>query len=282
MPEMYYDNAGNYTGNSAAGTIGNWTRPGGGAANNPYSPNSQSNAYNLASRTAESNLASMPYNQSVADLVNAANRSAQTAANAARLGPAGQAVQTQLLGNAGAEAAGQVSPSTISMLQQGAAERGVAGGFGPNSPNMNASYLRALGLTSEGLQQQALGNYATLTNLNPGAPIYSAGTNLVTPGQYASVANSQTGTGGGSAPRVSFPSGVGGAAPVTGTSPTGGYGAGYPSPAMSADEWDYALGFGDGGGGSPGAEAGLVPADTYVDPFTGQASNTYGLDTYFG
>lgn len=45
---------------------------------------------------------------------------------------------------------GEVAPDVISELLQGAAERGISTGGGPNA---NAAYLRALGLTSLGLQK---------------------------------------------------------------------------------------------------------------------------------
>lgn len=48
---------------------------------------------------------------------------------------------------------GQVSGDVINEILQGAAERGISTGQGPAGPNSNAAYLRALGLTSLGLQQ---------------------------------------------------------------------------------------------------------------------------------
>lgn len=56
--------------------------------------------------------------------------------------------------------AGQVPEDVKRNLIQGAAERGVATGM-PGAPITNAQYLRGLGLTSLGLQQQGL------TNLSP-------------------------------------------------------------------------------------------------------------------
>lgn len=48
---------------------------------------------------------------------------------------------------------GQLPPDVTRMLTQGAAERGVAGGFA-GSPNDTAAYLRALGLTTLDVQQK--------------------------------------------------------------------------------------------------------------------------------
>lgn len=54
--------------------------------------------------------------------------------------------------------AGKVSSGTINELADYGAQRGAGGGFGVDSPNSNASVMRALGLTSEGLVQQGIGN----------------------------------------------------------------------------------------------------------------------------
>lgn len=48
---------------------------------------------------------------------------------------------------------GQIPDDVISQISQGAAERGIMGGS-PASPNANAAYLRALGLTSLDMQNQ--------------------------------------------------------------------------------------------------------------------------------
>ena len=209
-------------------TTNAWAR-----ANNPYSATPNNPAYSLASNTAQSNLAAMPYSQSVADMVNAANQSAQQSANAGRLGPGGQAVQNQLLANAGSQAAGQISPGTVSTIEQAMAERGGGGGFAPDSPNTNAALMRMLGQTSEQQQAAGLAGYSTLLGDNPSAPIYSAGSNLVTPGQYANTAeNNQPAPM--SAPRISGGGGGGAQAPMTSTSSTGGYGGGYPGAGYTA------------------------------------------------
>ena len=48
---------------------------------------------------------------------------------------------------------GEVPPDVLRQIQQRGAERGVSTGM-TGGPNMNASWLQALGLTSLGLQQQ--------------------------------------------------------------------------------------------------------------------------------
>lgn len=57
-------------------------------------------------------------------------------------------------GNVNSELQGQVPADVKNQLQQQAAERGVATGQSPVSPNSTAAYLQSLGLTSLDLQQQ--------------------------------------------------------------------------------------------------------------------------------
>ena len=60
---------------------------------------------------------------------------------------------SQWSGNVSSLLGGQVPTDVSQLLQRQAAERGVATGSG-GSPNANAAWLRALGLTSLGLQAQ--------------------------------------------------------------------------------------------------------------------------------
>lgn len=68
--------------------------------------------------------------------------------------------------------AGRVNPDVMALLQQQAAERGIATGS-PGSPNESAAYLRALGQTSQQLQN--LGN-TQLTQAMGRTPIQQAST----------------------------------------------------------------------------------------------------------
>ena len=61
---------------------------------------------------------------------------------------------------------GQVPNDVVGQLIQRAAERGVAGGF--TGPNVNASYLKDLGLTSLGIQNNAFNQALQLGNLKYG------------------------------------------------------------------------------------------------------------------
>src|SRR5271169_1535206 len=82
---------------------------------------------------------------SLDNYINQLNRQGQSAALSARI-PGGAALETTSSGNIASELAGKVDPSTIRLLQQQAAERGVSTGAGPASDNTNAAYLQALGL----------------------------------------------------------------------------------------------------------------------------------------
>ncbi len=73
---------------------------------------------------------------------------------------------SQASGLAGSLMAGQIPKDVLTQMQQQAAERGVAIGD-PYGANANASYLRALGLTSLGLEQQGMQNYLSLLSQSP-------------------------------------------------------------------------------------------------------------------
>ena len=58
-------------------------------------------------------------------------------------------------GDIGGQLSGQISPSTMNLLQNKAASMGVSSGM-PGSGISQNNFLESLGLTSEGLQQQGL------------------------------------------------------------------------------------------------------------------------------
>lgn len=86
----------------------------------------------------------------------------------------------QAMGNIGAMQKGQIPQDVINLMQQQAAERGVATGA-PGSPNTNAAYLRALGLTSLGLQNQGLANLRTTMGMVPTGPQFNPMSMLLSP-----------------------------------------------------------------------------------------------------
>lgn len=155
----------------------------------PYGMGGQ--AAEIPSTTAQSNLAAAGYNAQLADIINQTNVSAQQGANAARLGPAGQAIQGQLLTNIGRNAAGLLDPQTERMLQARIAASGIGHGMGVDSPSLASAYTRGLGTNINALEQQALDSYLKLLSGNPGAPVYSPSQQLTPPGTMASAANAQ-------------------------------------------------------------------------------------------
>lgn len=82
--------------------------------------------------------------------------------------------------NIASNLAGQVNQDVINQIIQGAAERGIATGS-PGSANANSAYLRALGLTSMGLQQQGQQNLNAMIGATPLPQLMSAQSFLVGP-----------------------------------------------------------------------------------------------------
>jgi len=113
--------------------------------------------------------------------INAVRRNLQQQANLARLGSATPGLEAQSLRNISQKLAGKVSSSTLGMMGQGAAERGIGRGIGidTSSPNINAAYLKALGLTSEGLQKEAEQELAGAYARNPAAPLWQEESSLI-------------------------------------------------------------------------------------------------------
>ena len=155
---------------------------------------------------------------------------------------------------------GKLPPDVIALLQQQGAEGGVAQGMGPGSDNVNSAYLRSLGLTSLGQQQQAEQNLTGAIQRTPTAPLFNVASFMNTPADqqaaqmaanmYASAPNpqqqgqflmslfermlaNQAGAGGGG---------------VTRSAPGGG---GGPPTDLFGQPWT-----GLGGGASPGASGG--------------------------
>lgn len=104
------------------------------------------------------------------------------AANLQQALPGGQAGLESTLNLGEGLEAGQIPQSTINLLQQQAAERGVATGS-PNSPNSNAAYLQALGLTANQLQQQGVADVASAVGQAPTGPQFNPQSQLLTPGE---------------------------------------------------------------------------------------------------
>lgn len=80
----------------------------------------------------------------------------------------------------GEELAGQVPQDVVDLLIQQAAERGIATGS-PVSPNSNAAYLRALGLTSLDLTKRGTADLSTAVHDTPTAPLSNPTQMFITP-----------------------------------------------------------------------------------------------------
>lgn len=88
----------------------------------------------------------------------------------------------QSSGNIGSLLKGQIPADVLSQIEQGAAERGIATGSA-GSPNANAAMLRALGLTSLGLQTQGEQELTAAIGRTPQPPLMNPATFLVGPEQ---------------------------------------------------------------------------------------------------
>jgi len=91
-------------------------------------------------------------------------------------------------GNTGQELQGQVPQDVQNLLAEQSAERGVSTGEAPGSPNTNAAYLQALGLTSLGQEQQGQTNLSQLIGETPTGASYNPASSFVTPAQQQDAA----------------------------------------------------------------------------------------------
>lgn len=122
-----------------------------------------------------------PNLDSLTTMINNLNLTAQKASNEGRI-PNDPALEAKSSANIGSELAGQVPSDVINLLQQQAAERGIATGS-PGSDNSNAAYLRALGLTSLGQEQTGQADLTRALARNPGARVFDPTSQLLTPAQ---------------------------------------------------------------------------------------------------
>lgn len=135
----------------------------------------------LTTTTASDNLSAMGLIQQLTDQINQLNIASQQAANVSRI-PGEAGLEATSSANIANLLAGQVSPSTINLLGQQSAERGVMSGS-PTGASTNASYLRALGLTSEQLQAQGQTELSAAVARNPAATITDPTKQMLTPQQ---------------------------------------------------------------------------------------------------
>ncbi len=124
---------------------------------------------------------SQPSSPDYINLLNQLNRSAQQASNVGRI-PGESNLESQSSTNIGNELKGILPPDVLSLIRQQGAERGVAMGS-PGSDNANAATLRALGLTSLGLQEQGQTDLTAATGRNPGGPLVNLTGQLLSPAE---------------------------------------------------------------------------------------------------
>lgn len=82
--------------------------------------------------------------------------------------------------NIAQELAGEVPDDVVNNLITSAAERGILTGS-PGSPNANAAYLRALGLTSLGQKQTGQANLTAAVARAPQVPLFNLSSMMTTP-----------------------------------------------------------------------------------------------------
>jgi hypothetical protein len=199
---------------------------GGGGGYNP-----QTSAYTglaTAQQAPASNLENASSITAITNLIDSLNRSAQTSANQARV-PNAPALEQASSGNIGSELSGQIPASVLAQIGEAAGERGVATGS-PGSPNANAAWARALGLTSLDLTNMGQQNLSAAYARNPAAPLYDPSQMLLSPAQAGSLGlqgaelglnASRAGGGGGGGGR----GGGGYSQPTTSTASTPYYGS---------------------------------------------------------
>jgi hypothetical protein len=128
---------------------------------------------------------------SLSALINQINLNAQQAANAARI-PNAPALQAQSSADILSGLRGELPQDVSDQLARQAAERGIASGIAPGSPNIGAEFLGAVGMNSYQLMNNAQAQLNAAYAANPAAPLYDPTGQLVTPG---SAGTTTTGTG---------------------------------------------------------------------------------------
>lgn len=132
----------------------------------------------------EANIADAPNIDKISEIVNRINQQRQQEANLSRTGGSATLDQ-QMLENIDRMAQGLPSAATVSEAQAAAAQQWGGRGFATDTPAWGSAVRRALGLTSEQLQQQGMADYSSYLASHPSAPIWGAENALSTPAIYA-------------------------------------------------------------------------------------------------
>lgn len=159
-----------------------------------YNPTNWSSSYggrpvtpsptDTAGQAIAGNIANLGQLYNLAGSVNQFN-TAQAALPLARNLPGYQRMIDQSSRNIGSNLRGEVPSDVVNQILQGAAERGISTGGGANA---NAAYLRALGLTSLGLQQTGESELTGAIARTPQAPLFNPAQFFTTPEQQQAAA----------------------------------------------------------------------------------------------
>jgi len=114
----------------------------------------------------------------------------QAASQVAQNLPGYQSMISKSSGNIGSLLSGTVPEDVVNQITQSAAERGIMTGS-PGSPNANTALLRALGLTSLGLQSQGEGELTSAIGRTPTGGLFQPGSMLVSPEQQQAASAAQ-------------------------------------------------------------------------------------------
>lgn len=207
--------------------------------------------------------------------INNLNLASTRAAENARI-PMADQLEQQSSQNILDESQGKVSADVMRLLQQQGAERAAGTGVGFDSPNAQAAYLRALGLTSMGLQEQGQRDLTAAFGRHKPAPTFDPTTQLVTPAEQqridlarqaemdrtayemASLNHGGGGRGGGAGPtgEIGYPSTRTTTSPITGSSILG--------PAQfNTNDWWASIGF------NPQTATTSSPGGSAIDSYEG-------------
>ena len=155
--------------------------PGTGGSNTAYGLVPQVPDPNASAAAAiTGDLANLPSLESLAGQTNAFNTQQAINPYIANL-PGYSQMVAQSSGNIGSLLQGQIPPDVLNLLSQQGAERGIATGLA-GSPNANAATMRALGLTSLGLQQQGEGELTNAIGRTPVPQLFNTAQFMTTPG----------------------------------------------------------------------------------------------------
>jgi hypothetical protein len=192
--------------------------------------------------------------------------------------------------NVGQELGGQLPADVLSFLNQQAAERGAGSGLA-GSPEEDAAALRAMGLTSLGMEEQGQQDLGSLINDIPKGLQFDPSTMLVTPQQQLQqqqlandLAAAPDPTMAAEANLAALAKGVGtgGGLGGTPTTPAAGTGTTTPGAASNPDGYGaYTGGWLTGTNtGSPYGAAGTIPAGT-TTPATNPTSTDDWLNQFY-